>query len=289
MEYQVTRAEVKKLSREFRVMARQLLKTAYEDGINNLRRFIKFIESSPLIYDFILKNQVKDYDILSLINSFTYGRYEIPDTKQEEISHTYQLLKYGLDHFPEYSQFPLCVGGYRGSKIQTQVDEFNKTVVLSFVNQIEGYLNDLLIDLGDDDQSTIHIQVGNLYGGIMSQEHSITQNNDFRNAALGGGVAGRDYTGDVIHNHATQQNLAEAAVEIQQLLQQLEQIYPTTTFPEKAVVAERAIERIENNSNLKAKVIRALKAAGKEAFKEAVDHPLINVLMAAIEGWQEKT
>lgn len=100
MEYQVTRVEVKKLSREFRVIAGQLLRTAHEDGINNLRRFIKFIENSALIYDFILKNQTREYEIPSLIESLAYGRYEIPDTKQEEISHTYQLLKYGLGHFP---------------------------------------------------------------------------------------------------------------------------------------------------------------------------------------------
>lgn len=83
MEYQVTRAGVKKLSREFRVIAGQLLRTAYEDGINNLRRFIKFIESSHLIYNFILKNQIKGYEISSFSESLNYGRYKIPDTKQE--------------------------------------------------------------------------------------------------------------------------------------------------------------------------------------------------------------
>jgi len=117
---------------------------------------------------------------------------------------------------------------------------------------------------------------------------SNTQNNDFRGASIGGGVAGHDYTGDVIHNHAAQQNLAEAAAEIQQLLKQLEQSYPTETLTQKAVVAEEAIKRIENNNpSLKERVIGALKSAGKEAFKEAVDHPLVNVLMAGIEGWQE--
>jgi hypothetical protein len=71
MDYQVTRAEIKKLSRAFRVMASQLLRTESQDGINNLRRFIKFIESNPLLYDFIIKNQVKEYDIPSLINGLS--------------------------------------------------------------------------------------------------------------------------------------------------------------------------------------------------------------------------
>jgi len=122
---------------------------------------------------------------------------------------------------------------------------------------------------------------------LGNKSMSSIQNNDFRGASIGGGVAGRDYTGDVIHNHAAQQNLAEAAAEIQQLLKQLEQSYPTETLTQKAVVAEEAITRIENNPSLKERVIGALKSAGKEAFKEAVDHPLVNVLMAGIEGWQE--
>ncbi len=114
------------------------------------------------------------------------------------------------------------------------------------------------------------------------------QNNDFRSASIGGGIAGRDYTGDVIHNNAVKQNLAEAAAEIQQLLKQLEQSYPTKTFTEKAVVAEEAIKRIEANPTFKERVVGVLKSVSVETFKEAVDHPLVNILMAGIEGWQQE-
>ena len=88
-------------------------------------------------------------------------------------------------------------------------------------------------------------------------------------------------------NEAEQQNLAQAAAEIQQLLEQLSQTNPTTTNKEKMVVVAEAVDQIESNPTLKARVINALKAGGTEAFKEAIDHPLINILMATIEGWQE--
>lgn len=269
MDYQVTRAEVKKLSREFRVIASQLLRTAYEDGINNLKRFIKFIESKPLIYNFILKNQVIKYKIPSLINSLssTQDRYKIPDTKEEEISHTYQLLKYGLEIFSDYFHFPLVVGGYSGSKIQTQVDEFNKTVVSSFVYRIEGYLNDLLIDLGDDDQSIIHIQIGNLYGGIMSQERSITQINDFRKATLGGGVAGRDINGAVINT--VSQYMGTSKDEILRLIGALRQELPNLE-PDSQDVATESLDALEEEVATPTKLSRfktllfALWSAGKD-------------------------
>ncbi|NEP30741.1 MULTISPECIES: hypothetical protein [Moorena] len=53
-----------------------------------------------------------------------------------------------------------------------------------------------------------------------------------------------------------------------------------------AVVA-KAVDQIEGKPTLKQRVINVLKTGGTEAFKEAVDHPLVNVLFAAIEGWQE--
>ena len=88
-------------------------------------------------------------------------------------------------------------------------------------------------------------------------------------------------------NEAQKQNLADAAQEIQQLLEQLSKTYPTTTSKEKNIVVGEVIDRIENNPTLKAKVINALKAGGTEAFKEAIDHPLVNIFVATIEGWQD--
>ncbi|NEO09923.1 pentapeptide repeat-containing protein [Moorena sp. SIO3I8] len=82
-------------------------------------------------------------------------------------------------------------------------------------------------------------------------------------------------------------NLAEAAAEIQQLMEQLSQNNPTTTSKEKMIVVSEVVDQIENNPTLKAKVVNALKAGGVEAFKETLDHPLVNILMATIEGWAE--
>jgi hypothetical protein len=93
----------------------------------------------------------------------------------------------------------------------------------------------------------------------------------------------------ILHNYAPEQrqSLVEAAAEIQQLLQQLEQSYPTNTPLERQAVVTEAIRHIESNPTLKARIIGALKKAGTEGIKELVDHPLINIFLAAVEGWQE--
>ena len=90
-------------------------------------------------------------------------------------------------------------------------------------------------------------------------------------------------------NYATEQKqtLAEAAAEIQQLLEQLSQTNPTTTTAEKMAVVTEAAEQIEKDPTLKSRVVGALKSGGTEAFKEAIDHPLVNILVATIEGWKD--
>ncbi|NEO23252.1 MULTISPECIES: hypothetical protein [unclassified Moorena] len=104
-------------------------------------------------------------------------------------------------------------------------------------------------------------------------------------------VSGKN-TGDIIINQyksapEQKQSLAEAAAEIQKLLEQLFQTNPTITYKEKMTVLGEVADKIDKNPPLKDKVINALEAGGKEAFKEAIDHPLVNILMAIIEGWRE--
>ncbi len=89
------------------------------------------------------------------------------------------------------------------------------------------------------------------------------------------------------HNYGEGQNLTEAAAEIQQLLEQLSQTYPTNTLVEQAVVGTKAIEEIENNPSLKQRTIATLKASSIEAFVQLIHHPVINVMRSGFEAWQK--
>jgi hypothetical protein len=104
---------------------------------------------------------------------------------------------------------------------------------------------------------------------------------------VGGNVSSEVKDSFNTYTSQQRQNLAEAAAEIQQLLEQLSQTYPTITTAEKIAVVAEATDQIERNPKLKERVINALKAGGTEAFKEAINHPLVNILIAAIEGWKE--
>ncbi|MGL4503957.1 MAG: VWA domain-containing protein [Planktothrix sp.] len=81
------------------------------------------------------------------------------------------------------------------------------------------------------------------------------------------------------------QNLVEAAKEIQDLLDNLAITYSPPSPTNNLKIATETVEAIENKPVLKARIISTLKAGGMEAFKELINHPALNILMASIEGW----
>ncbi|MEH1870179.1 CHAT domain-containing protein [Nostoc sp.] len=84
-----------------------------------------------------------------------------------------------------------------------------------------------------------------------------------------------------------QQNLAEAAAEIQKLLEQLAQSYPTDTTLGKMQIAAETIKAIENNSMIGELVISALKTNGIQALEQLLNHPAASFVISALEDWQK--
>ena len=87
----------------------------------------------------------------------------------------------------------------------------------------------------------------------------------------------------VVINEAAQQDLTQAAAEIQKLLKQLEKDNPTETTPQKMTVGAKLVEEISNNPDKWHKVIKVIKAMGVQALADAVDNPIFNIAKAGIE------
>jgi uncharacterized protein YjbI with pentapeptide repeats len=90
------------------------------------------------------------------------------------------------------------------------------------------------------------------------------------------------------HNYAPEQrqNLAEAAAEIQQLLKQLEETYPSATEEEKeTALAIKVQQEIKRNPTFKARLRNALKEGGIEALK--VLFAPVGIPIEMVRGWIE--
>lgn len=81
------------------------------------------------------------------------------------------------------------------------------------------------------------------------------------------------------------QNLVQAAQDIKDLLTQLDQDYDNSTPTGQAMISAKAIEAIDKNPTLKARVVNALKEGGATALEEAIDHPVVKPVVAMVKGF----
>ena len=88
-------------------------------------------------------------------------------------------------------------------------------------------------------------------------------------------------------NESPEQNLAQAAKDIQELLEQLDQTYPSDTTMDRMKMATEVITQINNNSTKKERIFAAIKAGGIAAFEQLLNHPASSFVIAALEDWQK--
>ncbi|GEM_PF-2016380 len=121
-----------------------------------------------------------------------------------------------------------------------------------------------------------------------SNEESEAMANTINQYGSGDNIGADKVMGDKIGtqiNHS--QNLAQAAQDIRNLLQQLDQDYDRTTPTGKAMISAKAIEAIDNNPTIKARVLNAIKEGGTTALEEAIDHPAVKPVVAMVKGFIE--
>ena len=84
-----------------------------------------------------------------------------------------------------------------------------------------------------------------------------------------------------------EQNLAQAAEDIQELLEQLDRTYPSDTMPGKVKIAEEVITQIDKNQTKAERIFSAIKSGGVAAFEQFLNHPASSFVIAALEDWQK--
>lgn len=105
------------------------------------------------------------------------------------------------------------------------------------------------------------------------------------NVKIGGNIV---ETNTQNNNYAPEKSLAEAATEIQQLLDQLSKTNPTNTESDKQTFVIEAIQaELKRNPSLRERLISALKAGGDAALEELFRHPLLTIPVKAVRGWLE--
>ncbi|MGD1705059.1 pentapeptide repeat-containing protein [Dapis sp. BLCC M229] len=105
-------------------------------------------------------------------------------------------------------------------------------------------------------------------------------------AGSGGEIKDSAKIARTIHE-SQEQNLAQAAKDIQELLEQLDETYPSDTTAGKMKIATEVITQIDNNSTKAERIFSAIKAGGVSAVEQLLNHPASSFVIAALEDWQK--
>jgi uncharacterized protein YuzE len=137
----------------------------------------------------------------------------------------------------------------------------------------------------DEEADVLYVSVGRPQPalGVDIGDGVILRYNETRNAVVGLTIIGLRAKLQDEQSHLSvdspSQTLIQAAKETKALLNQLSQEYSNV-----AIVGAKAIETIEREPALKARIIDALRVGGATAFETRVNHPAVGIITAAVKG-----
>lgn len=95
---EITKVELKILIKEFLSASNRVLRASYEIYPSELAKFVRFLESRKLIYDYIVSCGEPEYDIKKEYESVSksYGRriFELGTIDDKEVANIYAVVKY---------------------------------------------------------------------------------------------------------------------------------------------------------------------------------------------------
>ena len=153
----IDKKQLKIISMEFRTIANRLITCNHQTGMALLKKFMVYIDENEIVSEYI-KQYVNPDDFEPVERGTCFS--SMGDTKQEEISYTYQYLKYAVEN---YHSFYHDIAFRYAREANDAVKEFCNRIVLPFVNYIEGYLTEIGIQMGYDEDKKFMINVN---GGV---------------------------------------------------------------------------------------------------------------------------
>lgn len=158
----LNRKELRKIQYDFNSFANRLLQADFRDYTNVLKKFIKYIECTSIIFDYICGCGDCDMDIEASVKQVqnSYGRklFFIGETDEEEVRNVYAILKYITDNNLEV-HYGIATGYSSSNKFRDKVKGFNDRFVMVLIRHLERYLTKVGIDMGVDEKITYNVTV----------------------------------------------------------------------------------------------------------------------------------
>lgn len=217
----LNRKELRKIQYDFNSCSNRLLQSNYENYAGVLRKFVNYIDSTPIISDYIHDCGSCEWDLEYEIQEVqgSYGRliFSLGETDSEEIRNVYAVLRYLVENNSSVYR-GVAMGYSSSSKWQDKIKGFNERFVMVLIRHVESYLTKIGIDMGIDEKNIYNVMVQNGQAIIANDNSSVT---------------------------AATTNIVATANDIEQLIAAVRTKMDTLTSDEDKEVASESLEVIE--------------------------------------------
>ena len=181
---EVTKVELKILIKEFLSASSRVLRAGYEVYDEELSKFVRFLESHELIYNYIKSCGEPEYDVAKEVQEVcqSYGSciFSLGSTDEREVANIFAVIKYLANN--NYGGHSFVYYGYSSSrKFQEKVNGFGDSFIRVLITHIENYLTRIIIQMGLDEKTTMNVHIenstlSNAQVNVASDSSSITAN-----------------------------------------------------------------------------------------------------------------
>ncbi|MED9822920.1 MAG: hypothetical protein U0J65_12945 [Christensenellales bacterium] len=177
----LNRADLRKILYDFNSISNRLLQADFQDYNDVLKKFLSFVKSTPIIFDYVIDcgpcKQDMDKEFQEVSESYGRCIFSLGETTEEEICNVFAILSHISDKNIDIT-FSVADGYTSSRKFQDRVKAFNDRVTMVFIRHIESYLTKIGIDMGIDEKVTYSITVSHGQVNIASDNAMITATNN---------------------------------------------------------------------------------------------------------------
>lgn len=173
----LNRRDLRKIQYDFNSFSNRLLQADFQDYTDVLGKFLDFINSTPIISDYIADCGQCEWDLEDEVKQVqsSYGRMIIStgNTDEEEVRNVYAVLQYIVEKSIEV-QYGIGMGYSSSNKYQDKIKAFNERFVMVLIRHIERYLTKVGIDMGLDEKVVYNVTVQNGQAIIANDNANVT-------------------------------------------------------------------------------------------------------------------
>lgn len=173
----LNKKELRKIQYDFNSCSNRLLHADYEDYAGVLAKYLRYLDSTPIISDYIhgcgKSNLNLEEEVQRVQESYGEYLFTLGDTDEEEVRNVYAVLQY-LVEINSSVYYSVARGYSSSNKWQDKIKGFNERFVMVLIRHVESYLTKVGIDMGVDEQNVFNVTVNKGQAIIANDNASVT-------------------------------------------------------------------------------------------------------------------